>query len=109
YSLFIMNKPKAKKSGKFSAADLAVLKKHGIAPAQAELQLRRFKKGFPFVELVKPCTLQDGVLKLTAKEEKEAEKLFRQAVQYQKTVKFVPASGAASRMFSFLQENKPEF
>lgn len=94
---------------KFSKQDKLQLKKHGISPALANEQLSRFKKGFPFVKLIKPCTINQGVLKLTAQEESRAEKVFKRMMPGKKAVKFVPASGAASRMFHFLQENKPEF
>ncbi len=93
----------------FSNQDKTFLKKHGILPSEAEEQLRRFKRGFPFVDLAKPCTVKDGILKLSAKEERRAEAIFKRSMIDRKAVKFVPASGAASRMFHFLQETKPEF
>jgi len=97
------------KTTSISNRDKAFLKSRGILPSQAEKQLQRFKLGFPFVKLVKPCTIQEGVLKLTAKEQGRAEAVFNQMLLRKKAVKFVPASGAASRMFHFLQEAKPEF
>ncbi len=99
---------KTKKIKSFSSADAAELKKRGISIAKAEEQLRRFKRGFPFVELVKPCTVQEGIWKLSQAEEKNAENLFSRVAPSKQIVKFVPASGAASRMFHFLQESKPE-
>ena len=90
----------------FSARDRAYLRNRGI---QAEKQLAQFRKGFPFVELSAPCTTGKGILKLSLEEQKRAEAKFLKESFKKEILKFVPASGAASRMFSFLEESKPEF
>ena len=90
----------------FSARDRAYLRNRGI---QAEKQLAQFRKGFPFVALSAPCTTGKGILKLSLEEQKIAEEKFLKEASKKEILKFVPASGAASRMFSFLEESKPEF
>ncbi|MBL4624715.1 MAG: DUF4301 family protein, partial [Flavobacteriales bacterium] len=65
------------------------------------IQLRKLKNGFPNMEIIAPATLEDGIQNFTDEE------LIRYTSVYEKTeldvVKFVPASGAASRMFKSLQ------
>ena len=92
----------------FSAQDKTRLNSRGITPAQAAEQLARFKKGFPFAELISPCTAGKGILRLGAKEQKKAQQKFVQNAPRKKFLKFIPASGAASRMFHFLEDPKPE-
>jgi len=77
------------------------LKEKGISQQVALSQIKTFKKGIPFTILLKPCTLGDGVENIDGELDKyvsvyEAESLSK------KIIKFVPASGAASRMFKEL-------
>ena len=61
-------------------------------------QVERFKKGFPWLKIVSPATPERGILVLSQKEmADDVEYLSRAGVQGK--CKFVPASGAASRMF----------
>ncbi len=62
-------------------------------------QIKIFKKGIPFVKLLKPCVIGDG-LKVISKAEQESyfNKYFL-ALDEGRVIKFVPASGAATRMF----------
>lgn len=92
----------------FSKQDQIQLKKQGISLSQAEAQLQHFRKGFPFVELIGPCTVGKGIFKLSQADQKRTEKKFKTEILKKKGLKFVPASGAASRMFQFLEDSKPE-
>ncbi|WP_200979278.1 DUF4301 family protein [Echinicola sp. 20G] len=67
-------------------------------------QLNRFEKGFPFMPIVRPAQVNDGILKFNKKELDEFSKLYCTSKEDLKVVKFVPASGAASRMFKKLFE-----
>jgi len=88
----------------FTPQDLIQIKGKGIEPERVNKQLAQFRQGFPSISLSRPATAGDG-LKTFDREEKE---YFRdyfdtQAGKY-KLLKFVPASGAATRMFKHLFE-----
>jgi hypothetical protein len=55
-----------------------------------------------YVNIIKPATISDGILKLTKEEVQNYHKIFEDKMNSFKISKFVPASGAASRMFQFL-------
>ncbi|MEQ9619772.1 MAG: DUF4301 family protein [Deltaproteobacteria bacterium] len=80
---------------------LRELESRGINPDTVISQLEMFRKGLPPVELARPCTLGDGIVSIEGEEERYA-RLFEEASGDKKIVKFVPASGAASRMFKEL-------
>ena len=85
--------------------DLALLESKGITPEQLENQLSCFKKGFPFLKLASAASVGRGVLAPDAKEQTAFLNEWDQYLQGTgKVVKFVPASGAASRMFKNLFE-----
>ena len=85
--------------------DLKLLVQKGISESQIEAQLECFKKGFPFLNIQSAATISNGILSI---DENEAEKYLNIWNNYleknHKIVKFVPASGAASRMFKNLFE-----
>ncbi len=86
----------------FTQKDIQQIKEHGLTPQKVEKQIQNFKDGFPFLQLVKPATIGDGIIKLTSSEVEAYSKLFDDINP--ENLKFVPASGAASRMFKFLFE-----
>ncbi len=61
-------------------------------------QVERFKKGFPWMKIVGAATPQRGITVLTPQQEEEAVK-YADTAKVAGKCKFVPASGAASRMF----------
>lgn len=83
--------------------DLKTLEAKGIAPAQVEAQLSRIKIGFPELEIKDSATVGNGIMRLSPDEQNAAterwEKFLNTGGQ---ACKFVPASGAASRMFKAL-------
>ena len=83
--------------------DLSQIQAMGITKEMVENQIHRFQTGFPYLKLRSAATIGNGILKLTDKQEREAIKLWN---DYRKAggsiAKFVPASGAASRMFKNL-------
>ena len=83
-----------------SQQDLQQIAKKGITEAQIETQLGEFKTGFPFLKLKAAASIEDGIV---ATNEQDKEAYIEAWTQYKqeghKIVKFVPASGAASRMF----------
>ena len=72
----------------------------GISEAQIERQLGEFKTGFPFLKLEAAAAIGKGIVAPTAAEGKQYVEAWQQyKAAGKKVVKFVPASGAASRMF----------
>ena len=82
----------------FTKEDIQQIEARGASIAQVEKQIANFKKGFPWANLVKPAVIGDGILALTPAEIDKLVNRFDENKRY-KLVKFVPASGAASRMF----------
>ena len=65
-------------------------------------QLMTFQRGIPFAGLKKPCTLNDGIQRISASELPDLSRIFEKARAAGRVTKFVPASGAATRMFQSL-------
>ncbi|MBQ5572724.1 MAG: DUF4301 family protein, partial [Bacteroidaceae bacterium] len=87
----------------FNNEDLNLLAKKGITPQQVEQQLQSFKDGFPFLELDAAASVGNGVLSPSENEINEYIKIWEDYCNSGHTItKFVPASGAASRMFKDL-------
>ncbi len=85
----------------FEEKDIRQIEERGSSVKTVEEQVERFKKGFPWMKIVAPATPERGIQVLTAAEEEAAEKYYEGAGVNGKC-KFVPASGAASRMFKDL-------
>ncbi len=62
-------------------------------------QIKIFEKGIPFLKLIKPCTIGDGVKVIPEADQEEYINIFSSALDEGRMIKFVPASGAATRMF----------
>lgn len=84
--------------------DYAQLAGRGMAPARAEEQLESFRRGFPYLAIDRAAVAGDGILKLDAEKAAELAVMYGRAVGGLSVEKFVPASGAASRMFRELYE-----
>jgi len=80
--------------------DLKQIAQKGISEAQIEKQLGEFKTGFPFLRLEAAAAIGHGIIAPSENERKQYVNAWQQyKAQGKKVVKFVPASGAASRMF----------
>jgi len=90
----------------FTQNDIKQFNAKGISSEKVEHQLTNFKKGFPYVNIIKAATINDGIIKLEDDKLKKYIKLYEDVLAKEKTVKFVPASGVASRMFKQLFEFK---
>ncbi len=88
----------------FTAKDLLQFKSKGIDKDIVNKQLESFKKGFPYVNLAAPATFKHGILKFSDDEAKHWESYYNENFVDYEILKFVPASGAASRMFKHLHE-----
>ena len=85
--------------------DKELLAKKGISEAQIADQLNCFEKGFPYLELFAAASVEKGILAPDTNRQEKYLNAWEAYTQMDKTVvKFVPASGAASRMFKNLFE-----
>jgi hypothetical protein len=83
--------------------DLSQIKERGISPETIEQQLHSFKTGFPFLRITQPAGIGCGLILLNDDEIRDNIVVFDEAISHGlKPTKFVPASGAASRMFKSL-------
>ena len=81
-------------------SDLRQIAQKGITPEQIENQLKEFETGFPFLKLEGAAAIGNGIVAPTEAECEGFVKAWNDyKAQGKKIVKFVPASGAASRMF----------
>lgn len=87
----------------FTLQDIAQLASRGISPEEAERQLEIMARPAAWADLVRPCTVGDGILSL---DEARVDALVRlhaeQGRPSGRVSAFVPASGAATRMFKDL-------
>ncbi|WP_320008852.1 DUF4301 family protein [Maridesulfovibrio sp.] len=74
----------------------------GISASELEKQIERFKVGFEPTKLERACTLNDGIYRIKFDEKDELLGCFESAAAEGRFSKFVPASGAATRMFKHL-------
>jgi hypothetical protein len=86
----------------FTSQDIEQFKSIGVEVATVEKQLKYFKDGFPYLPLAKAATIGDGILSLDKNKADEYEKYYSEKSGDLSIVKFVPASGAATRMFKSL-------
>jgi len=82
-----------------SPEDLAQLAERGIAPAEAERQLAMLARPAAWVRLERPCTPGDGIERLTDGRIEALLEVHARAAAAGRVGAFVPASGAATRMF----------
>lgn len=91
--------------------DIAGIEKRGMNPDAVLQQIDIFKRGNISVNLAEAATIKKGILSLTSEEKEELKKHFEAQREHLDLLKFVPASGAATRMFksmySFLEEFRP--
>ncbi|MDO9512483.1 MAG: DUF4301 family protein [Bacteroidales bacterium] len=88
----------------FTKQDTDQLKNLGISRETVEKQIENFVKGFPYIQIVSAAIPDHGILPISAEETDLLVKTYDNEAVHQNIVKFVPASGAASRMFKHLFE-----
>lgn len=99
---------KSKQLG-FSSHDFVQIYNQGIGVDTVANYLQVFNTGIPKAVLEKPASLANGIMPLSEEEAIYYANLFESKKDKLKLQKFVPASGAASRMFKFLNEFVNEF
>jgi len=93
----------------FSLADFAQMNELGIPAENIRRQLLIFKHGIPKAELKKPAQPNEGIFPLPETIAEKYAALFDSKKEGFRLTKFVPASGAATRMFKFLCEFMLDF
>jgi hypothetical protein len=83
----------------FSRQDLKRIEAEGLTPNAVVGQLKLIRKGTAFMKINRPCTLNDGISAISEKEQNLCIRAYEDAADKGRISKFVPASGAASRMF----------
>ena len=78
-------------------------------PAKVKSQIQTIINGLKPVNLIRPCRISDGIIRIDESKEKYLTDLFERACSSGRFIKFVPASGAATRMFSKLQATINKF
>jgi hypothetical protein len=86
----------------FSPADLRELAERGVSSERAAAQIEILRHPPSSLALVRPCTIGDGITRLSEEEEERFAAAGSQAAAEGRVTKFVPASGAATRMFKDL-------
>lgn len=87
--------------------DKEQLEKKGISIEQVEKQLTQFKSGFPFADIQRPATIGDGIAQISESVNQKYVDIYNKALANgTHVVKFIPASGAATRMFKAMFEFK---
>lgn len=86
----------------FTPDDLQQIKDRGSDLASVQEQIKNFDQGFPFLNLEKAATPAAGIRVIDSQAISDLSTLYDNAAADKKIVKFVPASGAASRMFKLL-------
>ena len=96
----------------FTKNDIHQIESKGLTVEQVKSQIEIFKTGVPYVNLSREATIDFGILKISDKDKVRHIKKFKNCQDHLSILKFVPASGAATRMFKFLfhfiNEFKPE-
>ncbi len=88
----------------FTKEDLNQIRSKGIDIKNINNQIKNFKIGFPDIVLTNAATLEKGIKPIDDTEAEKLSKFFDDHASEKNIIKFVPASGAASRMFKHLHE-----
>ena len=86
----------------FTNDDLKQLESRGISEDLVRAQIDKLTKPAAFTHIERPCSLGDGILAVSDDEANALAAMHRAAAEKGLFMKFVPASGAASRMFKLL-------
>lgn len=93
----------------FTSTDLKEIQKREIPLSLIEQQIANFKAGFPYINLDAPATLTNGMKRYSPEAIQELASFYKDNLPHISTLKFVPASGAATRMFSHLFAFRSEY
>lgn len=83
----------------FTENDSKQIARHGLTPEAVARQLENFRRGFPALKVSRAASPGDGIRVLAPGQVRAAAERYDAAAPGLRAVKFVPASGAATRMF----------
>jgi Domain of unknown function (DUF4301) len=86
----------------FSEQDLRQLRDHGVGESRARAQLQIFRQGQKPIGIERPATLNDGIIRLKDSDKLALKQAYSEAAASGRLLQFIPASGAATRMFKGL-------
>ena len=86
----------------FIPQELDQIISHGLTEKQVKKQLQTFKDGTPFTHVTRHAGLDNGVEVYDMATQKQLAGYYDEIKEQKDIIKFVPASGAATRMFKFL-------
>jgi hypothetical protein len=86
----------------FTEQDQDQILKQGVSLEQIDQQITHFVDGFPYLNVIKAATVGDGIVRVPEQQLTSYIRRFDEAASNKELVKFVPASGAATRMFKSL-------
>jgi hypothetical protein len=85
-----------------SKKDIEQLKGHGLTIEKIYHQLKTFSDGIPFVDVLNAASINNGIESISIDDQKKLIEFYDSRKNNLVIIKFVPASGAATRMFQFL-------
>lgn len=86
----------------FSDTDKKQIEDKGLSIEKVERQIELFEEGLPFSQLISAAVIDNGIIELTDASIEKYIAIFEKGKDDLSILKFVPASGAATRMFKFL-------
>lgn len=87
----------------FKPEDISQITAHGSQSEVIRQQIENFRTGFPYLKLTEAATKYHGIISLSESEIRKYIAVFEEKKSTNlELIKFVPASGAASRMFKSL-------
>lgn len=86
----------------FNQKDLQQIRKKGVRIDDINRQIKQFNSGFPSADISMPATPGRGIMRMTEGDEEHYREIFRQNGPDFHITRFIPASGAATRMFKSL-------
>ena len=93
----------------FNENDKLQIENRGSNLSNVEKQISDFKNGFPFLDVQKAASIGDGIVQLSLDKLDELVNGYSKKIEGKSVLKFVPASGAATRMFkdlfAFIEDN----
>lgn len=88
----------------FTKKDIESIERHGLSVDAVNVQIDSFRNGFGFLPVDRPATSGDGIMQLDSETVDFYTDIYAKTSPGKHIVKFVPASGAATRMFKDLFE-----
>jgi len=90
----------------FTPDEITQIKTRGFNIEKIKNQIAKFQQGVPFAKIIKPAQINDGIINCSDEKIQKFTALYEETIKSKDVVKFVPASGAATRMFKSLHNVK---